>query len=173
MTNRLLLLLPALLASACSASTEREPAPIGTHADLLACDIPLSCEAICAHLGRGDCGGGEAALECAGALWLDGTSGVLVELERPGPGNWAADRLTLLLGDGTAVRQMRSQTCVEITPCNTEEEPWTIDEQEVCDVSPPPADCTEDSCARLPVLENCVALAPEWSCADAAAALAP
>jgi len=160
----------ALGSIACGGSVDAEPentAP--AYLDLFACGVELSCPTYCAHLGYGDCGGPMTA-NCAGDLWLEGTSGAIMVEERPGPGNWMGDQLTLLLGNGKALVQKRTRTCPP-TGCNLDEMPWELGAHELCDVRTPPPDCAPGNCSFIPTVENCAPVEKDWSCEEAKSAV--
>jgi len=138
-----------------------------TQSDLFACDAPLSCPAVCAHLSLADCGGD---LACGAELFADEEPGLLMLESRPGPGNAQGDTLTLLLAGGGAIRQTRYRYCDEF-PCDFEEIPWEVYRQELCDVLPY-RPCGADTCEPYPVTVNCAPLITEASCADLEQALA-
>ncbi|TKC99441.1 hypothetical protein [Polyangium fumosum] len=147
------------------------PNDVPAHVDLFACGVQLTCPAYCIHLSIADCSsGGPETLGCAGELWLEGGSGALEVHDRPGPGNWMGDKLTLFLGDGKALVQNRTRSCLD-APCETI--PWELGAHELCDVATPPATCQPDNCSELPVLENCAPLETDWSCGEVATAMSP
>ncbi|MDI1442564.1 hypothetical protein [Polyangium sp. 6x1] len=142
------------------------------HVDLFACGVQLSCPEYCTHLGVGDCGGAEA-LTCPGDLWLEGSSGAIQVNDRPGPGNWMGDKLTLLLGDGRALVQSRSRSCLDSSCSDLQTMPWELAAHELCDVADPPDTCQPGSCSQFPKLENCVPLETDWTCGEVTAAMSP
>lgn len=169
------LLLLALSAIACS-----EPAPAGVapvepqYVDLFACNVALSCPMYCSHLGVEECTGAFNPPTCAGELWLAGKAGAIMLQDRPGPGSWMGDELTLLLGDGKALVQKRERSCPEGgVGCNFESIPWVLGPQELCAVKTPPTNCVPGDCPQLPSVENCVEVDKEWACVDAKGATSP
>ncbi|MDI3290930.1 hypothetical protein [Polyangium sp. 15x6] len=163
----------ALGSIACGSVVQDDPensAP--TQADLFACGVQLSCPAYCTHLSYGDCGGAES-LACPGDLWLEGGSGAIEVHDRPGPGNWMGDKLTLLLGDGRALFQDRSRSCQGGEFCDLANMPWELGAHQLCDVKTPPDTCQPGSCTEFPVLENCVPLETGWTCGEVATAMSP
>ncbi|MDI1476245.1 hypothetical protein [Polyangium sp. y55x31] len=163
----------ALASTACGNAVQDElPENTPAHVDLFACGVQLSCPAYCTHLSYGDCGGMEA-LSCPGDLWLEGVSGAIEMNDRPGPGNWMGDKLTLLLGDGRALVQSRSRSCDDGGSCALGSLPWELGAHELCDVAAPPATCQPGNCSEFPKLENCVPLETDWTCGEVSAAMSP
>jgi hypothetical protein len=166
-------LLLALTALGCS--SDPGPAvevPAGPqYVDLFACNVPLACPMYCAHLGIETCMPNYDPPTCAGDLWLAGTAGAVMLQDRPGPGSWAGDDLTLLLGNGKALVQKRERTCPDAgIGCDLSKVPWELGPHELCDVEMPPATCTMGNCPQLPSVENCVAVEKDWTCDEAKSA---
>lgn len=166
-------LMLALSAIACSDAAPVTPVNTPEYVDLFACNVSLSCPMYCSHLGVEVCSGGGQPI-CAGDLWIAGTAGAIMLQDRPGPGTWMGDELTLLLGDGTALVQKRSRSCFDAEPgCSIANLPWELGPHELCTVKTPPMDCVTGNCPQLPSVENCVPVDKDWTCADAMSAIAP
>jgi hypothetical protein len=158
---------------ACDGAVEADPVNTApAHVDLFACGVELSCPTYCAHLGYGDCGGPQTA-DCAGDLWLEGASGSIMFQDRPGPGSWMGDKLTLLLGDGKALVQERTRSCPDGEWCTVEDLPWELGAHQLCDVKTPPPNCQPGDCSFIPTVENCAPVEKEWTCGEAKSAVSP
>ncbi len=149
---------------ACGDNVDVDPAP--QYVNLFACGVDLSCPMYCSHLGIEPCTG-SGTVQCAGDLWLSGTNGAVMLQDRPGPGTWQGDVITLLLGDGKALVQERTRSCADGAACDVQTAPWNLEEQKLCDVKTPPSNCTQSDCMFLPMVENCVPVEKEWTCAEA------
>jgi len=148
------------------------PAP--EYVDLFACNVPLACPMYCSHLGVETCTPNYDQPICAGNLWLAGTAGAIMLQDRPGPGSWAGDALTLLLGDGKALVQKRERECPDLGgTCDLTIIPWQLGPHELCDVKTPPVECMQDNCPLLPSVENCVEVEKDWTCDEAKSAVSP
>lgn len=103
---------------------------------LFACELPMSCDPVCTHLGwLGDCGGDEACVE---GVWSSGETGVILIEGRSGPGGSQLDTLVVLMGDGQALRQARSRSCAEGEwDCDLNAIPWSVEGQERCKMGDP------------------------------------
>ncbi|MDC3960468.1 hypothetical protein [Polyangium jinanense] len=165
----------ALGSIACGTAIEDEPqATPPAHVDLFACGVQLSCPAYCIHLSIADCsGGGSEPPTCPGDVWLQGESGAIEVHDRPGPGNWMGDKLTLLLGDGRALVQGRTRACQDGGFCDLPNMPWELGAHELCDVADPPDTCQPGNCTEFPKLVNCVPLETDWTCGEVTTAMAP
>lgn len=162
----------ALGSIACS-DTAGAPSVGPEYVDLFACNVQLSCPMYCAHLGVEACDG-SGSINCAGDLWLSGTKGAIMLQDRPGPGNWMGDELTLLQGNGKALVQKRTRSCLDGgASCNPSDLPWELGAHELCDVKVPPSNCQPGNCELLPQVENCVPVEKDWTCAEANAAISP
>ncbi|WP_437682282.1 hypothetical protein [Sorangium sp. So ce131] len=118
------------------------------HVDLFACNVPLTCEKIYSHIDTEP----QSALNCAAELVLAGQPGAVQDLDYTGPLVSETERLTVFLGDGTALVQSRHRECLDPDACpypvrgEPYHIPWTLFAHQICDVVI--NDYTIDGCAR-------------------------
>jgi hypothetical protein len=134
-----------------------------TPEDLFACNLPLSCPEMFGDWNE------PGAVECAGSKVASGKPHVLLATADPCPGNYEAQFLVILRGDGTAVLQIRERECDE--DCTE-----TLTEQWKCNVvfpsNTPTCELDGDLCGWWLWdfdLTNCTSIDPELSCSDAKA----
>lgn len=171
------LLFPLLLlvfTVACASETTMVDAPAEPPLDLQSCGPRLACDEVCSHQGWGDCSSGDFAelRSCVDETLLASTPGAILNLERPGPGNWEGQILTIVIGDGTVVRQTRSRTCTDVT-CSLALQPWVVEAQERCRVFDDGTECAPQDgpsgnvCSPAAIADcEVVPVDEELTCAD-------
>jgi hypothetical protein len=95
--------------------------------DLYACDIPLACGQVTTQLGQT---GPADALHCMARLVASGEPGLLRSSINVGPNNDSTDSWIYVIGDGTAIVQVRERTFCSADTCETE----TLEEHVRCDL---------------------------------------
>lgn len=170
------LCLALTLGSAACGGTANAPPDqnVPAHADLFACGVPLTCDAVCVHIDFSDCNAGTGALDCSGNVWASGMSGTLQLNDRPGPGNWQGDQIMFFLGDGRALVQQRTRECPNLeVGCDFDKLTWQLQEHKICDVAATSATCQPGNCSEFPRVENCMPVDAEWNCEQVKMALSP
>lgn len=134
---------------------------------LFDCGLRYACVQDVGHLGPIS----EDELRCGGELIASGLPGAVLVTGNPGPLPTLWEDLTVVLGDGTAIKQSRAR-CITEGDCMGRWGPgWTyIGPPELCDVQVQPEDIAgcgqpEGICSWSGgSVSNCVPLSESWSC---------
>jgi hypothetical protein len=164
------LLLASVLALGCgsTANPDGEDGPglePESGPDVFACGVAHACTQDTGHLGEIT----DEDLRCGGELVADGQPGAVLVLSQPGPYPTEVEMLVVLLGDGTALQQIRSR-CASDGACaeqNTTE--WSVKPMQLCDIGADPGDIAgcdepEGACAWLAYGTNCEYVPETWTC---------
>jgi len=169
-TKLTMLLLASTFALGCgsTANPDEEGGPGGQTAsgpDIFECAVARDCTQDTGHLGETS----DDDLRCGGELFAAGEPGAVLVLSQPGPYPTEVEMLVVLLGDGTALQQIRSR-CASDGACadqNTTE--WAVQPMQLCDVAAEPSDIAgcdepEGACAWSAYGTNCSFVAETWTC---------
>jgi hypothetical protein len=133
--------------------------------NVFACGVQHDCTQDNGHLGEIT----DEDLRCGGELFAGGEPGAVLVLSQPGPYATEVEMLVVLLGDGTALQQIRSR-CAQEGACaeqNTTE--WAVQPMQLCDVAAEPSDIAgcdepEGACAWSAYGTSCEFVPETWTC---------